>query len=187
MKFAQELRSGNVVTMNGNLLLVTKSEFSKSGRNASVMKFKFRNLKTGSPSEGVYKTDEKFEDVILERKDVKYSYADGDNYIFMDEEYNQYEVSKDFMEDALKYLEEEMPCELVMYEGKPLSIEIPVKVVREVIYTEPAVKGDTSGKVMKPARLNTGFEVAVPAFIEIGEKIEIDTRTDEYVSRAKAA
>lgn len=187
MKFAQDLRSGNVVTMNGNLLLITKSEFSKSGRNASVMKFKFRNLKTGSPSEGIYKTDEKFEDVQLEHKEVKYSYADGDNYVFMDGEYNQFEVSKDFMEDALKYLEEEMPCEIVMYEGKPLSIEIPVKVVREVIYTEPAVKGDTSGKVMKPARLQTGFEVAVPAFIEIGEKIEIDTRTDEYVSRAKVA
>ncbi len=105
----------------------------------------------------------------------------------MDGEYNQFEVTKEFMEDALKYLEEEMPCEIVMYEGKPLSIELPVKLVREVIYTEPAVKGDTSGKVMKPARLSTGHEIAVPGFIEIGEKIEIDTRTDEYVSRAKVA
>lgn len=187
MKFAQDLRSGNVVTMNGNLMLITKAEFSKSGRNASVMKFKFRNLVTGTSAEGVYRTDEKFEDVVLDRKDVQYSYQDGDNYIFMDSEYNQYEISKDFMEDALKYLKEEMPCELVLHEGKPLSIEIPVKVVREVVYTEPAVKGDTSGKVMKPARLETGFEIAVPAFIEIGEKIEIDTRTDEYVSRAKVA
>lgn len=187
MKFAQEIRSGNVVQMNGNLLVVTKAEFSKSGRNASVMKLKFKNLKTGSPSEGIYKSDEKFEDVILDHKDVVYSYADGDNYVFMDQEFNQYEVPKDFMEDALKYLKEEMPCELVMFEGKPLSIEIPIKVVREVVYTEPAVKGDTSGKVMKPAKLETGFEIAVPAFIEIGEKIEIDTRTDEYVSRAKSA
>lgn len=185
MKYAQELRSGNVVVMNSNPTLVTKSEFSKSGRNASVMKFKFKNLITGSTSEGVYKTDEKFEDVILDHKEVVYSYLDGDNYVFMDEEFNQYEVSKDFMEDALKYLEEQMPCEIVFFEGKPLSIEIPVKVVREVIYTEPAVKGDTSGKVMKPAKLATGHEIFVPAFIEIGEKIEIDTRTDEYVSRAK--
>jgi elongation factor P len=186
MKFAQDLRSGNVVVMNGNPTLVTKAEFSKSGRNASVMKCKFKNLITGSTSEGVYKTDEKFEDVILDHKEVMYSYQDGDNYVFMDQEFNQYEISKDFMEGALKYLEEQMTCEIVFYEGKPLSIELPTKLVREVVYTEPAVKGDTSGKVMKPARLATGHEIFVPAFIEIGEKIEIDTRTDEYVSRAKA-
>jgi elongation factor P len=185
MKYAQEVRSGNVVKMNGNLLLVTKAEFSKSGRNASVMKFKFKNLITGSPSEGVYKTDEKFDDVMLDHKDVMYSYQDGDNYVFMDNEFNQYEIPAEFMEDALRYLEEQMPCEIVFYEGKPLSIELPIKLIREVVYTEPAVKGDTSGKVMKPARLATGHEISVPAFIEIGEKIEIDTRTGEYVSRAK--
>lgn len=187
MKYAQEVRAGNVVTMNGAPTLVTKAEFSKSGRNASVMKFKFRNLITGSPSEGIYKTDERFEDVVLDHKEVTFSYMDGDNYVFMDGEFNQFEISKDFLEDALKYLEDQMPCEIVFYEGKPLSVEIPTKVVREVVYTEPAVKGDTSGKVMKPARLATGFEIPVPAFINIGEKIEIDTRTDEYVSRAKAS
>lgn len=185
MKFAQEVRAGNVVNMNNNLLLVTKAEFSKSGRNASVMKFKFKNLISGSPSEGVYKSDEKFEDIILDRKEVIYSYQNGDEYVFMDSEFNQYEVSRDFIEDSLKYLKEEMPVEIVFYEGKPLSIELPIKVVREVTYTEPAVKGDTSGKVMKPATIESGFEISVPAFIEIGEKIEIDTRTDEYVSRAK--
>ena len=78
-----------------------------------------------------------------------------------------------------------MPCEVVFYEGKALSVELPTVLVREVIYTEPAVKGDTSGKVMKPARLSTGFELPVPAFVEIGDKIEIDTRTDEYRARVK--
>lgn len=185
MKYAQELRAGNVVTMSGNLMLITKAEFSKSGRNASVMKLKLRNLITGNSTEGVYKADEKFDDVVLEHKEVQYSYNDGENYVFMDAEYNQYEISKDFMEDALKYLKEEMPCEIVMHEGKPLSIELPIKLVREITYTEPAVKGDTSGKVMKLAKIETGHEIHVPAFVEIGDKIEIDTRTDEYVSRAK--
>jgi elongation factor P len=185
MKFAQEVRAGNVVQMNNNLMLVTKSEFSKSGRNSSVMKFKFKNLITGSPSEGVYKTDEKFDDVILEHKEVMYSYSSGDEYVFMDDEFNQYEVSAEFIEDAKKYLKEEMKVEIVFHDGKPLSIELPIKVVREVTYTEPAAKGDTSGKVMKNATIEGGFELSVPAFIEIGEKIEIDTRTDEYVSRAK--
>ena len=185
MKVAQELRAGNVVTMNGNLMLVTKAEFSKSGRNASVMKFKFRNLISGSPSEGIYKSDEKFDDVILDRKEVVYSYTSGEEYVFMDSEYNQYEISAAMMEDAVKYLYEQMPCEIVFYEAKPLSIELPIKVVHEVTYTEPAVKGDTSGKVMKSATISTGHIVSVPAFVEIGDKIEIDTRTDEYTSRVK--
>ena len=185
MKIAQELRAGNVVNMSGNLMLVTKAEFSKSGRNASVMKLKLKNLVSGSGTEGVYRADEKFDDVVLDHKEVQYSYSDGENYVFMDAEYNQYEIPADYMEDALKYLKEEMPCEIVMHEGKPLSIELPIKLVREVTYTEPAVKGDTSGKVMKMAKIETGHEISVPAFVEIGDKIEIDTRTDEYVSRAK--
>ena len=89
------------------------------------------------------------------------------------------------MEDALKYLEDGMGCEVVFYNGKAISVELPNSLVREVTYTEPAVKGDTSGKVMKPARLATGFELPVPAFVEIGDKIEIDTRTDEYRARVK--
>ncbi len=185
MKVAQELRAGNVVTMNNNLLLITKAEFSKSGRNSSVMKFKFRNLISGSPSEGIYKADEKFDDVQLDHKDVTYSYSTGEEYIFMDADYNQYELSGAMMEDAVKYIYEQMPCEIVFYDGKPLSIELPIKVIHEVTYTEPAVKGDTSGKVMKPATITTGHTVSVPAFVEIGDRIEIDTRTDEYTSRAK--
>jgi elongation factor P len=186
MKYAQDVRAGSVVIMKGAPTLVTKAEFHKSGRNASVMKYKFRNLVTGTTSEGTYKIDERFEDVVLDRADVTYSYKDGDNYVFMDQEFNQYEISKDFLEDTLKYLEDQMQCQIVFYEGSPLSVEVPTKIVREIVYTEPAAKGDTTGKVMKLARLATGFEISVPAFINTGEKIEIDTRTDEYVSRAKS-
>jgi elongation factor P len=106
-------------------------------------------------------------------------------YVFMDAEYNQYEIEADCMTDALSYLEEAMPCEVVFYDGKAISVELPNSLVREVIYTEPAVKGDTSGKVLKPARLSTGFELPVPACVEIGDKIEIDTRTNEYRARVK--
>ena len=103
----------------------------------------------------------------------------------MDTDYNQYDVDGENMTDALKYLEDGMACEVVFYEGKAISVELPNSVVREVIYTEPAVKGDTSGKVMKPAKLSTGFELPVPLFVDIGDKIEIDTRTDEYKARVK--
>jgi elongation factor P len=104
-------------------------------------------------------------------------------YIFMDEEYNQYEVESENMGDSLNYLEDGMTGEAVFYEGKAISIELPTSVEREVTWTEPAVKGDTSGKVLKPAKIATDFEVAVPLFVAQGDRIEIDTRTGEYRKR----
>ena len=185
MKTAQELRAGNVFMVGNDPMVVLKSEYSKSGRNASVVKMKMKNLLTGSPSETVYRADDKFDVVQLERKEVTYSYFADPMYVFMDTDYNQYEIEAEYMEDALKYLQDAMPCEVVFYDGKAISVELPTMLVREVVYTEPAVKGDTSGKVMKPARITTGFELPVPAFVEIGDKIEIDTRTDEYKNRVK--
>ena len=186
MKTAQELRAGNVIMVGNDPLVVQKAEYNKSGRNAAVVKLKMKNLLTGSGSEAVYKADEKFEVVVLERKEVTYSYFADPMYVFMDAEYNQYEVEADNLGDMLKYLEDGMACEVVFYEGKAISVNMPSSVVREVEYTEPAVKGDTSGKVMKPARIKpTGIEISVPAFVEIGDKIEIDTATGEYRNRVK--
>jgi elongation factor P len=123
--------------------------------------------------------------VVLEKKEVTYSYFDYPMYVFMDSDYNQYEVEAETMSDALNFLEDGMACEVVFYNGKAISVELPNSVVREITYTEPAVKGDTSGKVMKPAKISTGFELPVPLFCEIGDKIEIDTRTLEYKNRVK--
>ncbi len=190
MKTAQEIRVGNVIMVNNNPMVVLKSEYSKSGRNSSVCKMKMKNLLTGSPMETVYRADEKFDTVILDKKEVTYSYHAAPYYVFMDAEYNQYEVEEDSMGDALNYLEDAMPCEITFYNEKPIAVELPNTVVREVIYTEPAVKGDTSsGKVMKSAQISSGKEggytLQVPLFVEIGDKIEIDTRTGEYRSRSK--
>ena len=183
MKTAQELRVGNVVMVGSDPLVVQKAEYNKSGRNSAVVKLKFKNLLTGSGSESVYKADEKFEVVVLENKECTYSYYADPMYVFMDQEYNQYEVEAESMGDALNYLEEGMQVEVVFYDGRAISVSLPTIVVREITYTEPAVKGDTSGKVLKPAKTNTGMEVAVPLFCNIGDKIEIDTRTGEYRSR----
>ena len=185
MKTAQEVRVGNVIMVGKDPLVVLKAEFNKSGRNASVVKMKLRNLLTGSTSETVYRADEKFEIVVLERKEVTYSYYADPAYVFVDEEFNQYEVDKENLGDALNYLDDGMQCEVVIYDGRPISVEIPQTVVREIEYTEPAVRGDTSGKVLKPARLKTGLEVPVPLFCATGDRIEIDTRTGEYRSRMK--
>jgi len=185
MKTAQEIRVGNVVMISGEPMVVLKAEFSKSGRNASVVKMKMKNLLTESGQEAAYKADDKFDVVVLERKEATYSYFADPLYVFMDAEYNQYEVEKENMGDAINYLEDGMVCEVVFYNEKAISVALPNTVVREVVYTEPAVKGDTSGKVMKPAKIATGFEVPVPLFVDQGDKIEIDTRTGEYKSRSK--
>jgi elongation factor P len=184
MKTAQELRAGNVVMIGSDPMVVQKAEYNKSGRNAAVVKMKLKNLLSGTGTETVYKADEKFEIVVLDRKECTYSYFADPMYVFMDSEYNQYEIEPDNMGDTLNYLEDGMQVEVVFYDGKAISVELPTTVVREVEYTEPAVRGDTSGKVMKPARLKgTNFEIPVAAFVEIGDKIEIDTRTNEFKRR----
>ena len=183
MKTAQELRVGNVVLVDGNPLVVQKAEYNKSGRNAAVVKLKFKNLLSAGASESVYKADEKFDVVTLDRKDCTYSYFADPMYVFMDEEYNQYEIEADSMGDSLNYLEEAMPAEVTFYEGRAISVDLPTTIVREITYTEPAVRGDTSGNVLKPAKLATGYDINVPLFCAIGDKIEIDTRTNEYRSR----
>src|SRR5690554_5080459 len=146
MKTAQELRVGNVVMVGNEPLVVQKAEYNKSGRNAAVVKLKFKNLLSGSGSESVYKADEKFDVVILDKKECTYSYFADPMYVFMDEEYNQYEVEADNMSDALKYLEDGLTCEVVFYEGKAISVELPNSVVREVTYTEPRSEERRVGK-----------------------------------------
>ena len=183
MKIAQEVRAGNVIMVGKDPMVVQKAEFSKSGRNASVVKMKLKNLLSGTGTETIYRADEKFETVQLDKKEVTYSYFGDPMYVFMDGEFNQFEVEKESMGDALNFLEDGLSCEITFYDGRAISVELPNTVVREVSYTEPAVKGDTSGKVTKPAKLATGYEVAVPLFVSTGDRIEVDTRTGEYRRR----
>jgi elongation factor P len=184
MKTAQELRAGNVINVSGEPMVILKAEYSRSGRNGSVVKMKMKNLLTEAGKETVYAADDKFDQIILDRKEVTYSYFSDPMYVFMDGDYNQYEIEAESMGDAINYIEDGMACEVVFYNEKAISVELPNTIVREVVYTEPSVRGDTSGKVMKPAKISTGFELPVAAFIEIGDKIEIDTRTNEFKKRA---
>jgi len=186
MKTAQELRAGNVIMVGKDPMVVLKAEYNKGGRNAATMKLKLKNLLTGGNTESVYKADERFELVMLEKKEVTFSYFADPMYVFTDSEYNQIDIEKESIGDAIHYLEDGMSGEAVFYNGRAISFELPTTVVRQVTYTEPAVRGDTSGKVLKPAKLATGFEVQVPAFCATGDRIEIDTRTHEYKRRVAA-
>lgn len=183
MKTAQEIRAGNVVMHGKDPMIVLRAEYSRGGRNAATVRLKLRGLLSNTGTEVVFRADDKVEQVMLEHKDCTYSYFADPMYVFMDLEFNQYEVEAGNMGDALNYLEDGMPVEVVFYDGKAISVEVPTSVEREIVWTEPAVKGDTSGKVLKPAKLATGFEVPVPIFVAQGDRIEIDTRTGEYRRR----
>ncbi|TMH29307.1 MAG: elongation factor P [Betaproteobacteria bacterium] len=183
MKIAQEIRAGNVIMHGKDPMVVLKTEYSRGGRNSATVRMKLKSLLNSSGTEVVFKADDKMDQIILDKKDCTYSYFADPMYACMDAEYNQFEVESENMGDAIQYLEDGMPVEVVFYDGKAISVELPTSLVREVKYTEPAVKGDTSGKVLKPAKLATGFEVSVPLFVETGDRIEIDTRTHEYRKR----
>ena len=183
MKIAQEIRAGNVIMHGKDPMVVLKTEYSRGGRNSATVRMKLKSLLSNSGTEVVFKADDKMDQVILDKKECTYSYFADPMYAFMDAEYNQFEIEAENMGDALNYLEDNMTVEVVFYDGKAISVELPTSVVRE-IETDPAVKGDTSGKVLKPAKIiGTGFEISVPIFVENGDKIEIDTRTHEYRKR----
>ena len=183
MKIAQEIRAGNVIMQGKDPMVVLRTEYSRGGRNAATVRMKLKSLLNNFGTEVVFKADDKIDQIVLDKKPCSYSYFADPMYVWMDTEYNQYEVESDNMGDALNYLEDGMEAEVVFYDGKAISVELPTSVERVIEWTEPAVKGDTSGKVLKPAKLATGFEVSVPIFVAQGDKIEIDTRTGEYRRR----
>jgi elongation factor P len=159
------------------------TEYSRGGRNSATVRMKLKSLVANFNTEQVFKADDKIDQIVLEKKECTYSYFADPLYVCMDTEFNQYEVEAENMGDALNYLEDGMTLEVVFYDEKAISVELPTSVEREITWTEPAVKGDTSGKVLKPAKISTGFEVPVPLFVAQGDKIEIDTRTGEYRKR----
>jgi elongation factor P len=144
---------------------------------------KLKSLIANFNTEVVFKADDKMDQIILDKKECTYSYFADPMYVWMDTDFNQYEVENENMGDSLNYLEDGMTAEVVFYDGKAISVELPTSVVREITWTEPAVKGDTSGKVLKPAKISTGFDINVPIFVAQGDKVEIDTRTAEYRKR----
>ena len=164
-------------------MVVLKTEYSRGGRNSATVRMKLKSLIANFNTEVVFKADDNMDQIVLEKKDCTYSYFADPMYVWMDTEFNQYEVENENMGDSLNYLEDGMTAEVVFYDGKAISVELPTSVVREITWTEPAVKGDTSGKVLKPAKIATGFDISVPIFVAQGDKVEIDTRTAEYRKR----
>jgi len=184
MKEASEFRAGNIIKMGTELLLVLKAEYNKGARSASTMKLKTKNLAVGSIAETVYRATDKLDEVRLDRRKMQFSYKSGDSYVFMDEAtYEQLELSAEYLGDNIYYLKEENVIDVLLYNEKPISVELPQMVELAIEYTEPAVQGNTGSKVLKEAKMETGLITHVPIFCHDGDIVKIDTKTGEYLGR----
>lgn len=182
---AGEFRNGVTFEEDGNVLQVVEFQHVKPGKGAAFVRTKTKNVITGAVIEKSYNPTAKFPTAFIERREMEYTYSDGELYYFMDNEtYEQVPVNASDLDDNFKFVKENMICKVLSYKGKVFGVEPPNFVELEVTQTDPGFKGDTATNATKPAVLETGAEIRVPLFIDIGDKIRIDTRTGEYMERA---
>ncbi len=182
---AGDFRNGVTFELDGQVVQVVEFQHVKPGKGAAFVRTKYKNVITGSVVETSFNPTAKFPTAFVERKDMQYSYNDGDLYYFMDmETYEQLPISASVLGDSFKFVKEEMICKILSYKGNVFGVEPPNFVELVVTQTDPGFKGDTATNATKPAILETGAEIKVPLFIDEGEKIQVDTRTGEYMSRA---
>ena len=183
---AGDFRNGVTFEMDGKVMQVVEFQHVKPGKGAAFVRTKMKNVITGAVTETSFNPTAKFEQAFVDRKEMEYSYNDGDLYYFMDmETYDMLPVNKSVLGDNFKFVKENMTCKIMSYKGSVFGVEPPNFVDLEVTETEPGIKGDTATNVTKPATLETGAEIKVPLFINAGDRIRIDTRTGEYLERCK--
>ena len=181
---AGDFRNGVTFEMDSQVYKIVEFQHVKPGKGAAFVRTKLKNVITGAVLEKTFNPTEKVQEAQIDRKEMQYLYNDGETYYFMDNEtYEQLPLSKEELGDTLNYLLDNMNIKVLSYKGKVFGVEPPMFVELEVTYTEPGFKGDTSTGANKPATLETGYKVNVPLFVEIGNKIRIDTRTGEYMER----
>lgn len=184
MVSAGDFRNGVTFDMDGSVYQIIEFQHVKPGKGAAFVRTKIRNVITGAVTERTFNPTDKFPTAFVERKDMTYSYSDGDLYYFMDPEtYELVPIEEKFLGDSFKFVKEDMTCRILSYKGKVFGLEAPNFVELEVTATEPGVKGNTATNVTKPATVETGAEVKVPIFINEGDVIKIDTRSCEYLER----
>jgi len=181
---AGDLRNGTTFELDNNVFRVVEFQHVKPGKGAAFVRVKMKNVITGSVLERTFNPSEKLQGAEIEKKDMQYLYSDGELYYFMDNNtYDQMPLNKEQIGDALKYIKENMNVTMLAFKGNVFAVEPPMFVELEVTYTEPGFSGNTTTSSGKPATLENGLEISVPLFINIGDKIRIDTRTGEYMER----
>ena len=185
MVIAGDFKNGVTFELDGSVLQVVEFQHVKPGKGAAFVRTKLKNVITGAVTERTFSPTDKFEPARIERKEMQFSYNDGDLYYFMDmETFDMIPLNSDVLPDSFKFVKEEMMCKIVSYKGKVFSVEPPTFVELKVVDTEPGFKGDTATGTTKPATLETGAVIKVPLFIDVDTMIRIDTRTGEYLERA---
>ena len=180
-----DIKNGMAIILDGNLCQIMEFQHVKPGKGSAFVRMKTKNLRTGAVVENSYNTNIKIERAHIDRMPMQYLYANGDNFVFMNTEtYDQVEVPGNKLEQEKKFLKEGLEIQLEYYEGELLGVNLPEKIEFEVVETEPAVKGNTTNNAMKDAKIETGYTVKVPLFINQGEKIIISTSDGKYSSRA---
>ncbi|HBV96822.1 MAG: elongation factor P [Peptococcaceae bacterium BICA1-7] len=180
-----DFRTGLTIEIDGDVFQVVDFQHVKPGKGAAFVRTKIRNVRTGSVVERTFNAGEKMPRARVEKKEFQYLYNDGSVYNFMDmETYDQVGLSADELGDAVKYLKENMTIGIMTFQGKSIGVDMPNYVELEVVETSPGIKGDTASGGSKPATLETGYVVQVPFFINIGDVLQIDTRTGQYIKRA---
>lgn len=186
MATTQDLSRGMFLRYNGQLCQVIDYQHTMPGKGGAFYQVKMKNAITGKSIENRFRSGENIEDVRIDQVEMQYLYKDGSNLMLMNTEtYEQVAVAETMLGDQMKFIKEEMVLNVYFDDGNPIMADAPNHVVLEITYSEPGVKGDTANNPMKPATLETGAIINVPLFVESGEKIKVDTRTGEYVERAK--
>ena len=184
MVTAGDFKKGLTVEWDGGIWTIVDFQHVKPGKGAAFVRTKIKNIITGAVVERSFNPTDKMPKAIIETKVMQYLYNDGDLYYFMDNEtFEQLALPKEQVEDSIPFMKENTEATIRFYKGAPFSVEAPTFVALEVIHTEPGFKGDTASNTTKPATVETGFTLQVPLFIEIGDKLHIDTRTGEYLNR----
>lgn len=179
-----EFRTGLTIELEGDVYQVVDFQHVKPGKGAAFVRSKLRNLRTGAVIDKTFNAGEKIPRARVERREVQYLYTDGNEYNFMDmETYDQFSMTRDQLGDAVKFLKENMTITVLSFQGRSIGVDLPNYVELEVVDTAPGIKGDTASGGSKPATLETGYVVQVPFFINVGDVLQIDTRTGHYIKR----
>lgn len=180
-----DMRPGQTLDLAGTLFTIVNYQHVKPGKGQAFVKTKLKNVKTGAVLDRTFRADEKVELAVLDKREMQYLYEDAAGLVFMDNEsYEQIHVDPAMLGDARKFLKDGTVCLVPVYDGTPVGVDLPVTVELQITATEPGHKGDRVSGALKLATLETGVEVQVPLFLETGQKIKVDTRSGEYLSRA---
>ena len=180
-----DMRPGQTLDIDGTLFTIVNYQHVKPGKGQAFVKTKLKNLKSGAVVDRTFRADEKVNLAVLDKREMQYLYEDDAGLVFMDNEsYEQVHVDPELLGDSRKFLKDGTVCLIPVYEGTPVGADLPVTVELEITETEPGLKGDRVAGALKPATVETGTTVQVPLFVTIGDKIKVDTRSGEYLSRA---